>query len=289
MDRFNQFEVIWKNHAHSVLILLLYDSVLFFLTGLFAEVTYLSNLVLSFGVLNILFAIMVPPSWVGGKGVVGIQISSIGWIGIAFWNYVLRSWLLGIPFFGDVLVSQNTKNLERYFQKTLGVFVCLSNLRHLNKYDSHTAVWSPSLTSQFGPWVFWMSCVQTSTQRFNKSILPGWTVRFSMFFFLGGGCDYWDLGRDCWLPWNWINWTGHLGFDPHGNHNSIRFKRKIWVLFQYLSFQVSRKPPKTTNIHDQDDDHLQWNAGRGPDSSMGVQCQHIFFWMDMWIIIMWFT
>ena len=28
-------------------------------------------------------------------------------------------------------------------------------------------------------------------------------------------------------------------------------------VFQCLSFEVSRKPPKITNIHDQDDDHLQ--------------------------------
>lgn len=51
----------------------------------------------------------------------------------------------------------------------------------------------------------------------------------------------------------------------------------------------SKATLKITNLHDQDDDHLQWNAGRGPDTSMGVQCQHIFFSMDMWIIIMWFN
>ena len=142
---------------------------------------------------------------------------------------------------------QNANHLRIEIFRKLLASLSRSNLWHLNKYDSHTAVWSPSLTSQkdscftVGPWAFWMSCVQTSTQRFNKSILPGWTVRFSMLFFWGDVTTR-DLGRDCGLPWNW---TGHLGFDPHGNHDSIRFKRKIWVLFQCLSFQVSWKPSKT--------------------------------------------
>lgn len=46
-------------------------------------------------------------------------------------------------------LSKYQKNLEtRDFQKTRPLCLSRSNLRHLNKYDSHTAVWSPSLTSQ---------------------------------------------------------------------------------------------------------------------------------------------
>lgn len=63
-------EVIWKKPCslgtHPVFFMV---QSCFFVRGLFAEVTYLSNLVLSFGVLNILFAIMVPPSWVANSGV----------------------------------------------------------------------------------------------------------------------------------------------------------------------------------------------------------------------------
>lgn len=115
-------------------------------------------------------------------------------------------------------------------------------------------------------------------QQINSARLNGLVLNV----FFGGDVTTRDLGRECWLPWTW---TVYLGFDPHANHDSIWFKRKIWVLFQCLSFQVCRKPPK----NNQPPWSGWWSSPMKRRTRTwliyGCPVPAHFFSMDMWIII----